>query len=73
MTYQQALHAGKRIGTSTAEGNILLAMLCHSLAGVHAIDPALVYEGAVKQGIDGKALVKLADTDPVGLGDLMFV
>jgi len=73
MTYQQALQAGKKIGPSKAEGDILIAMLCQSLAYVHAISPALVYEGAVKQGIDSKALAKLADADPVALGDLMFV
>ncbi len=47
-------------------------MLCRCLAAVHAINPALVYEGAMKQGIDGKTLMKLADADPVALGDLMF-
>ena len=73
MTYKQALIAGKKIGASKAKGNILLAMLCQTLACVHAINPALVYEGAVKQGIDSKALMKLAHTDPVALGDLMFV
>jgi hypothetical protein len=73
MTYQQALQAGKKIGASKAEGTVLLAMLCQSLALVHAISPALVYEGAVKQGLDTKALMKLAASDPVALGDLMFV
>jgi hypothetical protein len=48
-------------------------MICQSLASVHAINPALVYEGAVKQGFDSKALAQLANDDPVGLGDLMFV
>jgi hypothetical protein len=48
-------------------------MICRSLAIVHAINPALVFDGAVKQGIDGKSLMKLAHADPVALGDLMFV
>lgn len=73
MTYEQALHRAEQIGASNAEGEPLLAMLCQTLAGVHAINPALVYEGAIKQGIDGKALRKLADADPVAVGDLMFV
>jgi hypothetical protein len=73
MNYAQALKAGKKIGASKAEGSILLAMLCQSLACIHAINPALVYKGAVKQGIDSKDLARLADTDPVALGDLMFV
>lgn len=73
MTYKQALQTAGRVGASKAEGKILLALVCRSLACIHAINPALVYDGAVKQGIDSKALVKLADEDPVALGDLMFV
>ena len=73
MTYNQALQTAQKIGASKAQGKALLAMLCESLAYVHAINPALVFAGAVKQGIDAKALMKLADADPVALGDLMFV
>jgi len=73
MTYEQALQAATKIGASKAEGKVLLAMLCQSLACVHAINPALVYQGAVKMGIDSKALAKLANDDPVAMGDLMFV
>lgn len=73
MTYTQALQAGKKVGASKAEGEVLLAMLCQTYACIHAINPALIYAGAVKQGIDAKTLEKLAATDPVGLGDLMFV
>jgi hypothetical protein len=72
MTYQQALKKCWKVGASKAEGKPFLAMVCQTLASIHAINPKLVYEGAVKQGIDAKALVKLADTDPVALGDLMF-
>jgi hypothetical protein len=73
MTYKQALKRAEKDGASKAEGKALLAMLCCSLAAVHAISPALVYEGAVKLGFDSKALMTLADADPVALGDLMFV
>lgn len=73
MTYQQALQRAEKAGASNAQGKALLAMICCSLASVHAINAALVYEGAVKQGIDAKALMKLANADPVALGDLMFV
>jgi hypothetical protein len=73
MTYREALQRSEKIGASKAEGKPLLALLCRSLAAVHAINPALVYEGAVKQGIDSKTLMTLADADPVALGDLMFV
>jgi hypothetical protein len=73
MTYRQALQRAEKVGASKAKGEPLLAMLCRSLAAVHAINPASVFEGAVKQGIDGKTLMKLAATDPVALGDLMFI
>lgn len=73
MTYKAALERADKIGASKAQGKPLLAMLCRSLAAIHAINPALAFEGAVKQGIDGKTLMKLAATDPVALGDLMFV
>jgi hypothetical protein len=73
MTYKQALKQAEKVGTTLAEGKAHLAQICRMLASIHAINPALVYEGAVKHGIDAKALVKLADADPVALGDLMFV
>jgi len=73
MTYKHALQVANKRGASKAEGKALLALLCRSLAAVHAINPALVYEGAVKQGIDSKTLMNLAAADPVALGDLMFV
>jgi hypothetical protein len=72
MTYKQALQRAEKIGASKAKGEPLLAMICRSLAAVHAINPGLVYEGAVTQRIDSKTLMKLA-TNPVALGDLMFV
>jgi hypothetical protein len=73
MTYKQALQRAEKIGASKAQDEALLAMICRSLAAVHAINPALVYGGAIKQGIDSKTLMKLAYADPVALGDLMFV
>lgn len=72
MTYQQALQRAEKIGASKADGKPLLAMMCRTLVAVHAINPALVFKGAVKLGIDARALMKLADADPVALGDLMF-
>jgi hypothetical protein len=73
MTYRQALKTAETVGASKAQAEAHLAQICRTLASVHAINPALVYEGAIKQGLDARALVKLADADPVGLGDLMFV
>jgi len=73
MGYDQALKNGAKVGASRAEGDTLLAMLCQSLAAVHAINPRLVYEGAKKQGLTYKEVVKLGTADPVALGDLMFL
>ena len=73
MSYEQALKRGERAGVSKAGDEEFLAMICKSLAAIHAISPALVYEGAKKQGLSAKQVAKLAADDPVGLGELMFV
>jgi hypothetical protein len=73
MTYEQALKKAEQIGASKAGRQEFLALICKSLASVHAISPALVYAGATKLGLDARQVAKLADSDPVGLGDLMFV
>lgn len=73
MTYDQALKRGEKAGASKAGTEEFLALLCKSLASVHAISPALVFQGAKKQGLTAKQVAKLAVDDPVGLGDLMFV
>jgi hypothetical protein len=73
MTYEEALKRGERAGASKAGDHEFLALICKSLASVHAISPALVYEGAKKRKLSAKQVAKLAVDDPVGLGDLMFV
>ena len=73
MGYEQALKHGAMVGASKAEGECLLAMLCKTLAAVHAINPRLVYGGAMKQGLTYKDVTKLGADDPVALGDLMFL
>jgi hypothetical protein len=73
LTNKEALQRAEKTGVTKAEGKSLLAMLCRNLAAVHAINPALAFEGAVKQGMDCKTLMRIAATDPVALGDLMFV
>jgi hypothetical protein len=73
MRYDQALKHGAKVGASKAEGDTLLAMLCQSLAAVHAINPRLVYDGAKKQGLTYKEVAELGADEPVALGDLMFV
>ena len=73
MSYDQALKHGAKVGASKAEGECLLAMLCKTLAAVHAINPRLVYEGAKKQKLTYRDVAKLGADDPVALGDLMFL
>lgn len=69
MTYEEALKAAKKVGATKAEHLPLLAMTVKTLALVHAIDPKLVYAGAVRQRLTAAQVRKL---DPVSLGDLMF-
>lgn len=69
MTYEVALKVSKKIGASKAEGLPLLAMTVATLAMLHAINPRLTYDGAVKQRLTASQVRKL---DPIKLGDLMF-
>lgn len=73
MTYEQALKRGERAGVSRAGAQEFLALICKSLSSLHAINPALVYEGAKKLNLTAKQVAILAEDDPVALGDLMFV
>ena len=73
MSYDDALKHGAKVGASKAEGDTMLALLCRSLAAVHAINSRLVYEGAKKRGLTYKDVSKLGANDPVALSDLMFV
>ena len=69
MTYEEALKAAKKIGASKAEDLPLLAMTVATLAMAHAINPKLVYAGAIKQRLTASQVRKL---DAVSLGNLMF-
>jgi len=73
VTYEQALKKAERVGASRAGKLEFLALICKSLASIHAVNPALVYAGATKLNLDAKQVAKLAVDDPVGLGELMFV
>jgi hypothetical protein len=73
VTYHEALKRAERIGATKAGEQELLALICNTLASIHAINPALVYEGAKKRSLDAKQIAKLAVDNPAGLGDLMFV
>jgi hypothetical protein len=70
LNYEQALQEARRVGAGKCGGLALLAQTCETLARVHAISPRLVFEGAMKQGLDAEQVRKL---DAVSLGDLMFV
>lgn len=69
MTYTQALATARRIGASRVQGDGHLAQTCYVLSLVHAINPALVYDGARSRGITADVLRKMA---PADIGDLMF-
>lgn len=70
MHYNLALQEAERVGAANAKGLPLLAQTLWTLSRVHAINPEMAYNGAVKLGYDAKAVRRLA---PVELGDLMFV
>lgn len=68
MTYQEALSKSKgRAGK--AEGQSLLAIAVASLARIHAINPEMVYDGAVQRGLTHGEVLKMS---PMELADLMF-
>lgn len=67
MTYEQALKRGERAGASKAGEDEFLALIWKSLASLHAISPALVYEGAKKRRRTAKQVAKSAQDDPVAL------
>jgi hypothetical protein len=73
MTFDQALKRAEKTGVKKAGAEEFLALICDTLASLHAISPALVFEGAKKRKLTAKQVAKLALDDPVGLGDLMFV
>lgn len=70
MTYEQALLEVRRVGAAKVQGLPHLALTIQTLAMVHAIAPALAYEGAKKRGLTASQVRKLS---AVSLGDLMFV
>ncbi len=70
MSYDEALKAAKKVGASKAENEPLLAITIASLALVHAINPRLAFDGAVKLRLTAAKVRKLK---PMDLGNLMFV
>jgi hypothetical protein len=55
LTYKLALEEGQNGWSERGLWQrALLAMLCQTLAGIHAINPSLVYQGAIRMGIDSQ-------------------
>lgn len=73
MTFDQAMKRAGKTGVKKAGAEEFLALICETLASLHAISPALVFEGAKKRKLSASQVAKMALDDPVGLGDLMFV
>ena len=69
MSYEEALKAARKVGASKAENLPLLALTVASLSLIHAINPKLVFAGAVQRRLTAAQVRKL---DPVSLGGLMF-
>jgi len=70
LTYEQALQKADATAAGKCDGLALLAQTCATLDLVHAINPKLVYEGAVNRGLTASDVRRLG---PVELGNLMFV
>ena len=70
MTYKEALNEADKVGASKIQGLGHLAMTIKTLSLVHAINPELVYNGAVKEKLTGNKVRKLG---PIELGRLMSV
>lgn len=71
-TYAQALKQARRVGARHATGDAFLAQTCSVVAVVHAVAPAMLFEGARRKGLDGMALFLLSHSDPDALTGLMF-
>ncbi len=73
LSYKEALAEARKQGAANAQGFALLAQTVSVASIGHAVNPELVYEGAVKLGKSPKEIVRLSVDDPASFGDLMFV
>lgn len=75
LTYEQALKAGRKVGASHADDPALMALLCEDTIQtlVGAVAPQLVWEGAQKVGLTSKELLALCNSNPIAVGELMWV
>ena len=69
MRYKKALQTAAKVGSSQACDDGLLAQVCRSLSSIHAINPELVYDGAKREGLTARELIKMS---PVDIGNLQF-
>lgn len=73
--YETTLARAKKIGAANADNDESIALFCHgplqTLCG--AVSPKLVFEGAVKTGLDYREFGRLASTSPTAISDLMWV
>lgn len=73
VTYDEAKRELKRVGVSKAQGAAHLASVCEALASANPFDARMLYEGARKAGMDGRAVWQLYKAKgAAAVGDLMF-
>lgn len=73
--YEDVLKKGLEVGASHASDSELMAMFCDStiqlLCG--AVSPKLVWEGAQNKGMTSLELAEMANNDPSGVAELMWI
>lgn len=70
MKYEVALDRARAVGAARANGLPLLAQTCSVLSLAHAVNPAMLYDGARKMGLSADKLVKLVAEN---VGEFAFV
>jgi len=73
-TYEDALAKAETVGASHADDAGLMALFCENNLQiiVGAVAPKLVWEGAQRRGMTARELARLAGTDPIAVGELMW-
>lgn len=75
MTYEDALDEARKLGVGVCSDPAAMAAFCNSLIPTMcgAVSPKLVWEGAIKSGMTGLELCRLANEDSAAVADLMWV
>lgn len=75
MTYERALEEARLVGVGVCSDKAAMAAFCDSLIQIMcgAVSPKLVWEGAIKSGMTGIELHRLAGEKPAAVADLMWV